>query len=280
MIAPQNTHDDFGGRARDLTMDRRRALRMLAGLGAGTVLLAACGNDTGNAESCGRKTPAEPNGPFTADGSNGPNILAEDGIVRQDIRTSFGGATGIAQGVPLTMTFQVLDTERGCAPYSGAAIYAWHCTADGTYSMYDEPVVDENYLRGVQVADDNGMVTFTTIFPGCYPGRWPHVHFEVYPTLEEALASGYPVMMSQLALPKDTSAEAYGSAGYEVSAENLAPLSIETDVLFSDAGVDNRADDIRRRDAGLEPVSGWADQLATMSGNVDDGYAATLVVRV
>jgi protocatechuate 3,4-dioxygenase beta subunit len=293
MSAPPILHDDFDGRTRGQTMDRRQSLRAFAGVLAGATLLSACGNDDGAATTigaatpgsgddaaCSRITPQEPNGPFWADGSNGPNILAEADVVRQDIRSSIGSASGTAQGVPLTMTLQVLDAASGCVPYAGAAVYAWHCTADGAYSMYDDSVVDENFLRGVQVADADGLLTFTTIFPGCYPGRWPHVHFEVYPTLDEALVSGYPVKMSQLAFPQDTSEQAYTSSGYEVSADNLAPLTIETDILFSEAGTDNRADDIRRRDAGLAPVPGWADQMATVSGDTTSGYTATLVVRV
>ena len=47
--------------------------------------------------------------------------------------------------------------------------------------MYSQGVEDQNYLRGVQVADADGVVTFTSIFPACYAGRWPHIHFEVYP---------------------------------------------------------------------------------------------------
>jgi protocatechuate 3,4-dioxygenase beta subunit len=41
-------------------------------------------------------------------------------------------------------------------------------------------VTTESYLRGVQVTDSNGQVTFTTIYPACYSGRWPHIHFEVF----------------------------------------------------------------------------------------------------
>jgi protocatechuate 3,4-dioxygenase beta subunit len=304
-ITPHVDHDDFGGRARDVAMDRRRLLRLFAGAGAGAAVLAACGgsesstpttaaaadtttDNTTAASTAGSTTgptttaagatttaaatdttavdvacespiAAETAGPFPGDGSNGPDVLGMDGVVRQDIRTSIGGASGTAAGVELTMTYQVLDTANGCAPYAGAAIYAWHCTADGNYSMYSESVADENFLRGVQVADADGLVTFTTVYPGCYPGRWPHVHFEVYPTVDDAIAASNVVKTSQLAFPQDTSAEAYTAAGYEASAPNLAPLSLESDGVFAD---------------------GWLDQLAVMSGDVASGYTSTLVVRV
>ena len=62
-------------------------------------------------------------------------------------------------------------------------MYLWHCTADGNYSLYSSGITNQNYLRGVQVSDASGLVSFTSIFPGCYSGRWPHIHFEVYRSL-------------------------------------------------------------------------------------------------
>ena len=41
--------------------------------------------------------PEETAGPYPGDGSNGPNVLAESGVVRSDITTSFGDASGVAE---------------------------------------------------------------------------------------------------------------------------------------------------------------------------------------
>ena len=114
---------------------------------------------------------SETAGPYPGDGSNSApgntsNILSESGVVRSDIRSSFGVSTNAAAGVPLTLKIKLGDAGNGCAALPGYAIYVWHCTQDGHYSLYTAP--DENYLRGVQVADADGMVSFTTIFPGCY----------------------------------------------------------------------------------------------------------------
>ena len=118
--------------------------------------------------------PEETNGPYPADGSNGKNVLTESGVVRSDIRSSFGSSTTTAEGVPTTINFQVLDTATG-QPVEGAAVYVWHCDRDGNYSMYSNGVTGENYLRGVQPTDADGMASFTSIYPACYSGRWPHV---------------------------------------------------------------------------------------------------------
>ena len=125
--------------------------------------------------------PEETAGPYPGDGTNGPDVLEQSGVVRSDIRSSFGTASGRAQGVPMTLELTVKDLAHGGTPFAGVAVYVWHCNRDGEYSMYRRGITDQNYLRGVQVADAKGKVRFTSIFPACYSGRWPHIHFEVYP---------------------------------------------------------------------------------------------------
>ena len=112
---------------------------------------------------CGIEIPQETAGPYPGDGSNGPNVLEASGVVRQDMTSSFGTSTSTAEGIPLTVTLTLLDNANGCTPLAGAAVYAWHCDREGRYSMYDSGLQNENYLRGVQEADANGQVTFTTI---------------------------------------------------------------------------------------------------------------------
>ncbi len=100
----------------------------------------------------------------------------------------------------------------------------WHCDRDGNYSMYQN-AADANYLRGVQTVDENGLVTFKSIFPACYSGRWPHVHFEVYPGVDAAMSGSTKLVTSQLALPKDVCDDVYGTSGYEQSSSNLARVA-------------------------------------------------------
>jgi protocatechuate 3,4-dioxygenase beta subunit len=209
---------------------------------------------------CGVEIPAEMAGPFPGDGSNGPNALEASGVVRQDITSSFGSSTTQVQGVPLKVTLTLLDNANGCVPLAGAAVYAWHCDRDGKYSMYDSGLENENYLRGVQEADANGQVTFTTIFPGAYNGRWPHIHFEVFESMSNATAAGQVLAVSQVALTDAACREVYASAGYETSARNFPNTTLKSDNVFRD-------------DGGIH-------QLATMSGSVAAGYVAGLNVTV
>jgi protocatechuate 3,4-dioxygenase beta subunit len=128
---------------------------------------------------------------------------------------------GLLAGVGLTVT----DVAGAAMP--GAVLYLWHCDRDGQYSLYD--VADQNYLRGVQEADASGALQFTSIFPAAYSGRWPHMHFEVYPDLASATSSDNAIAASQLALPQAVCEEVYATDGYSQSVRNLARSSLDTD---------------------------------------------------
>ena len=278
-------HDDFGGLHRDLLatghkVGRRRLLTLAGGIGAsfGALQLMGCGGDsnpnspstttgttttgttgtTGGGALCAARVPEETAGPFPGDGSNGPNVLPLTGAVRGDIRSSFAGMSGTADGVQLSIALTIVSAST-CEPLAGRAVYIWHCDRLGRYSLYNSGVTNQNYLRGVQEADAAGRVVFTSIFPGCYAGRWPHIHFEVYPTLAAAQSVANKVATSQIALPKASCDEVYASAGYEASVRNLSQVSLATDNVFSDG-------------ASLE--------LATMTGSVSGGYTAALTVAV
>lgn len=251
------------------TLVSRRGLLGLAGLGIGAAVLAACAPMTGSAaptastgsaaSTSSGEIPDETAGPYPGDGSNGPDVLEQTGIVRRDITTSIDG-TATAEGMPLSFELEVLDLANGGVPFAGAAVYAWHCTAQGEYSMYSSGLEDVTYLRGVQVADAEGRVSFTSVFPGCYSGRWPHIHFEVYPDVDSITDAASAIATSQLALPEDACRAVYADSRYDGSTGNLSRVTLSSDNVFGDDSA--------------------ALQLATVSGDVTSGYAATLVVRV
>ena len=148
-------------------------------------------------------------------------MLSQSGVVRADIRSSFGAYSGTAAGVPLTIKLAIQDLANGCAPLAKAAVYVWHCDRDGNYSLYSQAASSQNYLRGVQEAGADGIATFQSIFPACYSGRWPHIHFEVYPNLAAATDDANKIATSQIALPKDTCDAVYATDGYAQSVRNL-----------------------------------------------------------
>lgn len=289
-------HDHHLGLAHDLAVmsqqqQRRRALGLLAGVaGLGALPLIGCGGggsddtssssssgssssgsgsgSTGSTGSTGTSTcsviPEETAGPYPGDGSNSTssgvvNALALSGIVRSDIRSSVASASGTADGVALTVTLTLVNAANSCADLSGYAIYLWHCDRLGRYSLYSSGITGENYLRGVQVTGSDGTVTFTTIFPGCYSGRMPHMHFEVYPSVSAATSYANKVKTSQIAFPTDVCSTVYALSTYSSSLTNFNQISFATDNIFSD---------------------GYSTQLATVTGSTAAGYAAALTVGI
>lgn len=270
-------------------MARRGLLGLLGGVGAAAALTACGSDDTASSSSGATPTssgttqggppdgggapggdssvevadgeiPEETAGPYPGDGSNGPNVLTESGVVRSDITSSFGDASGVAEGIATTVRLKVYDLNGdSITPLAGAAIYLWHCDREGRYSLYDDALTGENYLRGVQEADDEGNLTFTTIFPACYAGRWPHMHFEVYESLDKATSADNKLRTSQLALPEDVCNDVYATEGYEQSVSNLSQLSLDSDGIFSD---------------------GYSLQMAKVTGSVEEGYTVSLNVPV
>ena len=182
--------------------------------------------------------PAETAGPFPGDGSNTTpgttsNILTSSGVVRGDVRPSFINTTTVATGVRVDLTITVVNVNASCARIAGYAVYLWQCDRNGNYSLYDLP--NESYLRGVQVTDANGQVTFTTVFPGCYAGRYPHMHFEVFSSLTNATAGRFAVLTSQLVMGQTVSAQIYAdTTTYPGSASRFASLAISNDSVFGD----------------------------------------------
>lgn len=272
-------------------MGRRQSMRWL--VSAGTFALIGCGGESGSTSTSSVTTgssgssgsgsssgssgssssssstcladPTETNGPYPADGSNARNgavvnVLDDTGIVRTDIRPSFGSSTAIATGVYFRLTITVVDVSNGCTPLAGYAVYIWHCTSTGQYSLYDLP--NENYLRGVAETDANGQVIFTSIFPGCYSGRYPHIHFEVYPSLTTATTYANRLLVSQMAMPSAACSTVYaGSSLYSGSGSNFAATSTASDNVFGD----NTSAQI-------------ALQTPVLTGDITNGYTGTITI--
>src|SRR5712692_7569753 len=150
------------------TINRRHALAILGGAGAALLLPTT---EAATTVTCAPATPQVTEGPYWVD----------EKLFRSDIRTD--PATGVARpGVPLDLTINITNQSgSGCTPLAGSLVDIWQCDATGLYS--DEPAYNpgggvgtvvtsgQKFLRGYQIADDNGEVRFTTVYPGWYGGR-------------------------------------------------------------------------------------------------------------
>lgn len=292
--------DHDRGLAHDLTvmarvMERRRALKWFAGAGT-MALVAGCGGESDGSATTTTATatptptpsatatpsptptatsaagcvldPTETAGPYPADGTNSSagstsNVLTSSGVVRSDIRPSFLTTTTVATGVTVTLTLTVVNVNASCTPLAGFAVYLWHCDRNGNYSLYGSGA-GESYLRGVQVTDANGQVTFTTIFPACYDGRWPHMHFEVFSSLSAATGGRYAVLTSQLAMPSAVCGAVFADAAtYPGSASRFARVSLSSDGIFGD----NSSAQV-------------AQQTPTFDGSPSAGYRASAIIGI
>lgn len=274
-----NDHHATGHHDRGLGFDlrsilsRRNAVVGLGLVGVGGYLalrgFGAQANATGIAAdgSVCVADPTETAGPFPGDGTNSKdgstvNALQQSGIVREDIRPSFNGLTPVADGVQLDLVLTLVNVNAACAPLAGHAIYLWHCDAEGVYSMYGK--TDRNYCRGVGITDAAGQLTFTTVFPACYDGRWPHIHFEVFADAAAASTGDNSLLISQFALPEDVSDAVYAADPlYAASIGNMGGVSLASDMVFAD----NTAEQV-------------AAQTMVMTGDVGAGFRGVATIGI
>lgn len=239
-------HDDDKPVGRVLT--RREMLALLggtgvfvvAGAGLSRVALAqdATAEATADMPSCVVK-PALTEGPYFVD----------DQLDRSDIRLTSDGS--LKAGLPLRLAFRVTELNaNACVPLSGVQVDVWHCDADGVYSGVNDPgfsTEGENWLRGYQITDENGLVEFMTIYPGWYSGRAVHIHFKM--RTDPDADSGYE-FTSQLFFPEDITDRVHAQAPY--ADKGYRNVLNENDSIYNESG----------------------DQLLLNLVEEDDGYAA------
>ena len=162
------------------------------------------------------------------------------------------------KGIALLINLTILNKNNNCRPLNGASVDVWHCDKDGNYSEYGNhpmqrtDLTSAHFLRGRQTTDENGQVSFLSIYPGWYHGRAPHIHIEIFDK------AGTSVLVTQVAFPENISNSVYSSTLY--SARGKADTSNERDNIFSDS---------------------LSEQMGTVTGNIKDGFTLsdTLIVK-
>ncbi|MEA2690485.1 MAG: hypothetical protein QOD51_3092 [Candidatus Eremiobacteraeota bacterium] len=157
-------------------LNRRGALGMLGALGAALAARPGAAAGAPALQATAAQTldcvlsPAIEEGPFFVD----------ERLNRSDLTTGTSDP-GVKLGVPLKLVFRVHALNgSACAPLSGAHVDLWHTDATGIYSdVAPLKTVGQRFLRGYQITGSDGGAAFSTIFPGWYPGRTPHIHVKV-----------------------------------------------------------------------------------------------------
>lgn len=206
-----------------LSLSRRDALRKLIVGTAGVSLASAV---KANAQVSQLASPAtQPTGAcvLTPQAMEGP-FYFDPKLVRADISEGRPGA-------PLELKLRVIE-HGPCTPIANARIDVWHADASGIYSGYDGQGDDGNvsakgqtHLRGTQITDADGSVTFRTVYPGWYPGRTPHIHIKV-------VLDRLTVLTGQIYFPDDLSARIYRERP-PYNSRPVADMTNSRDFLFN-----------------------------------------------
>ena len=169
---------DFAGQTN--RMSRRQVLGMLGTVGA--IILVGCEGGGDDETDTGAGTDAETTCILTPTVTEGPYFVDEN-LNRSDI-TAGTSQLSVVNGLPLQLNINVYDANTtACTALAGVQIDVWHASATGLYSdvsaqQQGTDTTGETFLRGYQVTDENGDVSFTTIYPGWYQGRTVHIHLK------------------------------------------------------------------------------------------------------
>jgi protocatechuate 3,4-dioxygenase beta subunit len=224
-------------------MERKQFLKRLGMSSLILPLISACSKDDDPASGACTVSPSETAGPFP---TKNPSTLE-----MMDIRSD---RTGVAFTVKIT----IQDKNNSCAALADALVDIWHCDKDGSYSEYGGTSMQStdytavHFLRGRQATDSDGLAAFTSIFPGWYSGRAPHIHVHIYD------ASGKSLLVTQIAFPTDVCNTVYTTAT-QYYTKGTQDTSNASDNVFSDS---------------------LASELATVTGNITDGYVLTHTIVV
>lgn len=202
----------------------------------------ASGGTSGSTSGTCTLTASETAGPFP---TKSPASLVSNDI------------TSDRQGNKLTVRITIQNKNNSCEGLGDALVDIWHCDAAGNYSEYGGTGMQStnytgvHFLRGRQTTDANGLVTFTSIYPGWYSGRAPHIHVHIYN------ASGKSLLVTQIAFPEEISKVVYAQGVY--ASHGQADTTNARDNVFGD---------------------GVSTEMATVTGSASAGYELTHAIVV
>jgi protocatechuate 3,4-dioxygenase beta subunit len=165
--------------------------------------------------------------------------------------------TSDRKGTLLTANIIIRNVNNSCEILSNALVDIWHCDAAGEYSEYGGTGMQRtnytsvHFLRGRQTTDSTGIAAFTSIYPGWYSGRAPHIHVHVYN------ASGTSLLVTQIAFPEDISAIVYAQGVY--ASHGQADTKNANDNIFNNS---------------------LTNEMSTVTGNTTSGYVLTHTIYV
>jgi protocatechuate 3,4-dioxygenase beta subunit len=244
-------------------MERKNFLKSLViGAVSSSVLVEACKKDTDTAT-----TTTTTSGSSSSGNTSGSTDSSSCSVVPTETEGPYptkspasyvrSDITDGRTGYKLTVNITIKNSNSSCAALSSALVDIWHCDAEGNYSEYggsgtqSTNYTSVHFLRGRQTTDSNGLVTFTSIFPGWYTGRATHIHVHVYNS------SGTSLKVTQIAFPEGTGTALAAVSGYSKGMSGYTYNA--SDGVFSD---------------------GYTLELATVTGSTTAGFVLTISLSV
>lgn len=208
----------------DISQQRRKALQLF-----GVSSVAALFSDQAGAANC--KNGAESTaGPY-------PDLTL---LNRQELRANSSGNTAIKPGAPLKLKIRLVDVANGCAPIKNAYVDIWSADTVGNYSGYAAfGTTGQDFCRGYQKTDANGVVEFTTLFPGSYTGRAIHIHVAIQSTASRLAANAHgrnlaSVFVCQLYFQRSAVDQVFNA--YPIYRQGAAITPNEADSIYVNEG--------------------------------------------
>lgn len=243
-------------------MERKDFLKGLGLVGLGSLaipVINACNSDTDSSTDSSATDTTEATDTGSSSGSSTCSVTPTETagpyptkspstLVKTDI-------TSDRTGVPLAINITIQNKNASCAALAGAIVDLWHCDKDGNYSEYGN-LTTVHFLRGRQTTNTDGLVNFTSIFPGWYNGRATHIHIHIYNS------AGTSLLVTQIAFPEGSNSavvlvNASTANGYSKGMNGYTYNA--NDNVFSD---------------------GVSAELATVTGSVAAGFVLTHTINV
>ncbi|KAF4317574.1 hypothetical protein BBO99_00006804 [Phytophthora kernoviae] len=178
-------------------------------------------------------------------------------------------------GVSLYVELQFVDVNT-CEPVDNLFVDFWHCNSTGVYSgvvangngdTSDTSNINNTALRGLAPTDSEGLVSFTSLFPGHYTGRATHIHilasYNGTILKNNTYSGGVGAHVGQLFFDQDLISEVEATSMYATNTQQLTLNA--NDNIYNESTV-----------TSFDPVM----EYVLLGDTVEDGIFAWISVGV
>ncbi|QDS69944.1 hypothetical protein FKW77_002000 [Venturia effusa] len=193
------------------------------------------------------------------------------------------------EGIPLHIEFQVIDVDT-CEPVPDFFLDYWHCNSTGVYSgvvasgngdSSDATNLNKTFLRGIQASDEEGVVSFDSLFPGHYTSRATHIHILGHSNVTIASNNtlsnqGQMSHVGQVFFDQDLITEADTIAPYSSNTQEVTLNADDSIATQASEDVDPFMEYVLLGETLSDGLLAWTSIGVNMSASYDISAAATI----